>query len=129
MYSRRVDLFDSCDIARILDPEQPDYLTVIYAYLPLTLAANLTHYIPAAMTQAGQIIPVFARTLGYSGANLPTFTWSLDVAQFLQGVTLLSVMVLSPYPLLRITQRSLFNNIPHLLLMLGFTAFFFKLMI
>ncbi|WP_225892576.1 sigma 54-interacting transcriptional regulator [Nostoc sphaeroides] len=116
-------------IARLLDSEQPDYLTVIYAYLPLTLAANLTHYIPAAMTQAGQIIPVFARTLGYSGANLPTFTWSLDVAQFLQGVTLLSVMVLSPYPLLRITQRSLFNNIPHLLLMLGFTAFFFKLMI
>jgi hypothetical protein len=116
-------------IARFFDSQQPDYLTVIYAYLPLTLAANLTHYIPAAMTEAGQILPVLARTLGYSGAGLPTLTWSLDVAQFLQGVTLLSVMVFSPYPLLRITKRSLFNNLPHLLLMLGFTGFFFKLML
>ncbi|AFY48640.1 hypothetical protein Nos7524_2820 [Nostoc sp. PCC 7524] len=116
-------------IARLLDAEQPDYLTVIYAYLPLTLAANLTHYIPAALTEAGQIIPVLARTLGYSGAGLPTLTWNLDVAQFLQGVTLLSAMVFSPYPLLRITRRSLFQNIPHLLLMLGLTAFFFKLML
>jgi hypothetical protein len=35
----------------------PDYLTVVYAYLPLTLAANLTHYIPAAMTEAGKFSP------------------------------------------------------------------------
>ncbi|MBW4591311.1 MAG: 4Fe-4S binding protein, partial [Aetokthonos hydrillicola CCALA 1050] len=116
-------------LARLFDSQQPNYLTVIYAYLPLTLAANLSYYIPAAMTQAGQILPVLARTLGYSGAGLPTLTWSLDVAQFLQGVILLSGMAFSSYILLRITRRSLFNNIPHLLLMLGFTALFFNLMI
>ncbi|WP_200324799.1 sigma 54-interacting transcriptional regulator [Sphaerospermopsis aphanizomenoides] len=116
-------------IARFLDSEQPNYLTVIYAYLPLTLAANLTHYIPAAITEAGQILPVLAHTFGYSGAGLPTLSWNLDVAQFLQGVTLISAMVFSPYPLLRISKRSLFHNLPHLLLMLGFTVFFFKLMI
>lgn len=116
-------------IARRFDPEQPNYLTIIYAYLPFTLAANLAHYIPAAMTEAGQILPVFARTLGFSGAGLPTLTWSLEVAQFLQGVTLLSAMMFSPYPLLRITQRSLFKNLPHLLLMLGLTAILFKLLI
>lgn len=47
-------------IARLFDPKQPAYLTVIYAYLPFTLAANLTHYIPAAVTEAGQILPVLA---------------------------------------------------------------------
>ncbi|MBE9182348.1 sigma 54-interacting transcriptional regulator [Oculatella sp. LEGE 06141] len=116
-------------IARFFDPEQPGYLTVIYAYLPLTLAANLAHYIPAAMTEAGQILPVFARTLGFSGAGLPTLTWSIEVAQFLQGVTLFSALVFSPYPLVRITKRSWLRNVPHLLLMIGFTIFFFKLMI
>ncbi|WP_199336373.1 cyclic nucleotide-binding domain-containing protein [Nostoc sp. FACHB-110] len=115
-------------IACVFDSEQPDYLTVIYAYLPLTLAANLTHYIPATITEAGQMLPVLAQTLGYSTSNLPTLTWSWDVAKFLQGVTLISAMLFSPYPLLRITKRSLVHNIPHLLLMLGFTVFFFNLM-
>ncbi|MFB2917098.1 cyclic nucleotide-binding domain-containing protein [Aerosakkonema funiforme] len=124
-------------IARFCDRSQPDYLTVIYAYLPFVLAANLAYYVPAAITEAGQILPVFARSLGYSGAGLPTLTWSLDVAQFLQGVTLLSAMVFSPYPLLRITKRgdgvsimrSLLSNLPHLLLMAGLTIFLFQLII
>ncbi len=106
----------------------PDYITIVYAYLPLTLAANLAHYTPAAMTEAGQILPVIARTLGFSGAGLPTLTWSLDVAQFLQGVTLLSALAFSVYPLRRITQRSLWSYLPHLLLMVGFTIVFFYLM-
>jgi polyferredoxin len=115
-------------IARYLDPQQPNYLSVIYAYLPLTLAANLAHYLPAAITEAGQILPLFAHSVGLSGAGLPTLTWSLDVAQFLQGVTLLSALAFSPYPLLRITKRSLLSNLPHLLLMVGFTVFFFELL-
>ena len=116
-------------IARSLDPEQPDYQTVIYAYLPLTLAANLAHYIPAFIMEAGKILPLSAQAFGLVGVDLPTLTWSLDVAQFLQGVTLFSVLAFSPYPLLRITKRSLLNNLPHLLLMIGFTALFFRLMI
>jgi len=116
-------------IARLLDSKQPNYLTIIYAYLPLALAANLAHYIPAAITEAGQILPVTAKTFGFSGSSLPTLVWSFDVAQFLQGVTLLSALVFSPYPLLRITQRPVWNNIPHLFLMLGLTVFFFQLMI
>jgi hypothetical protein len=124
-------------IARFFDHEQPDYLTIIYAYLPFVLAANLAHYVPSFITEAGQILPVFARSLGYSGAGLPTLTWSLDVAQFLQGVTLLSAMVFSPYPLLRITKpgdevtgiQRLISNLPHLLFMAGLTVLLFKLMI
>ena len=124
-------------IARFCDREQPDYPTIIYAYLPFVLAANLAHYVPAVITEAGQILPVFARSLGYSGAGLPTLTWSLDVAQFLQGVTLLSAMIFSPYPLLRITKlgdgvtatQRLLSNLPHLLLMTGLTILLFQLMI
>jgi NAD-dependent dihydropyrimidine dehydrogenase PreA subunit len=116
-------------IARRLDPQQPTYLTVIYAYLPFTLAANLAHYVPAAVTEAGQILPVLARTLGFSGANLPTLTWSSDVAAFLQGVTLLSALMFSVYPLLRITKRPLISNLPHLLLMAGLTVTSFWLII
>lgn len=116
-------------IARQFDAKQPDYTTVIYAYLPLTLAANLTHYIPAAITEAGRILPVLAQTLGYKATGLPSLTWSLDVAQFLQGITLISAILSSIYPLLKITQRSLFHNLPHVLLIFGLTVFFFKLMI
>ncbi len=116
-------------IARLLDPEQPTYLTVIYAYLPFTLAANLAHYIPAAVTEAGQILPVLARTLGFSGVGLPILTWSTDVVAFLQGVTLLSALIFSVYPLLRITKRPLLSNLPHLLLIAGLTVTSFWLII
>ncbi len=116
-------------IARRLDPSMPDYVTVVYAYLPFTLAANLAHYIPAAMTEAGQILPVMARTFGLSGAGWPTLTWSPAVAAFLQGVTLLSGLVFSLYPLLRITRRPWWRNWPHLLLLVALTVLCFQLMV
>ncbi|MBE9227364.1 sigma 54-interacting transcriptional regulator [Phormidium sp. LEGE 05292] len=115
-------------IARWQDPEMPDYLTVIYAYLPFTLAANLAYYIPSGITEAGKVLPVFARTLGYSGVGLPTLTWSADVAAFLQGVTLLSALVFSIYPLLRITQRPWLSNLPHFCLLIALVATCFWLM-
>lgn len=116
-------------IARFFDAEQPGYLTVVYAYLPFALAANLTHYVPAAVMEAGQMLPVLARTLGFSGVGLPTLTWSADVAVFLQGVTLLSALIFSIYPLLRITKRPVLSNLPHLSLMAGLTVLFFKLLL
>ncbi|NEQ43010.1 MAG: cyclic nucleotide-binding domain-containing protein [Leptolyngbya sp. SIOISBB] len=116
-------------VARLGDREMPGYLIAVYAYLPLTLAANLAHYIPAAMTEAGQILPVMARTFGFSGQGFPTLTWSPDVAAFLQGVTLLSGVVFSVYPLLRTTHRPWLSNLPHLMLIAGLTVMFFKLMV
>ncbi|MGB7084621.1 MAG: sigma 54-interacting transcriptional regulator, partial [Phormidesmis sp.] len=101
-------------LARWLDPDMPNYLTVIYAYLPFTLAANLAHYIPAAMTEAGQILPVIARTFGVIDPGLPTLTWSPEVATFLQGVTLISGLAFGVYPLLRTTHRPWVSNLPHL---------------
>jgi transcriptional regulator with AAA-type ATPase domain/NAD-dependent dihydropyrimidine dehydrogenase PreA subunit len=116
-------------IARIIDNKMPDYLTVIYAYLPMTLGANLAYYIPSAITEAGKILPVFARSFGYSGAGLPTLTWSMDVAAFLQGVTLLSILIFSIYPLVKITKRPLLSNLPHIFLMIGFILVFFQVIL
>lgn len=65
-------IYGTYAIARLFDPEQPTYLTVIYAYLPFTLAANLAHYILAAVTETGRILPVLAQTLGFRGTGLPT---------------------------------------------------------
>ena len=114
-------------LVRKFDGEMPDYLSVIYAYLPMTLALNLAYYIPAAITEAGKILPVVGRTFGYSGVGLPWLTWSVDVADFLQGFTLLSAPVLSIYPLLKITQRPFLSILPHLLLMAGLSIIFFRL--
>ena len=116
-------------VTRWLDPQQPGFLPVVYAYLPLTLAANLAHYVPAAITEAGQALPVLARTLGYGGDRLPTLVWSMDVAVFLQEVTLLSAFAFSLYPLLRITQRPFLSNLPHITLMASLTGGFLWLML
>jgi polyferredoxin len=116
-------------LAQLLDPQMPNYQKVIYAYLPMTLAANLAHYLPAAITEAGNLLPVIARTVGYSGVGLPSLTWSGEVATFLQGLTLLSILVFSLFPLVKITQRPLLNNLPHIALMTGFIAVFFPLMV
>jgi hypothetical protein len=116
-------------IARFFDPEMPDYKTVIYAYLPMVLAGNLAYYLPSAMTEAGRILPVAARTFGFGGDGWFTLTWSLDVAQFLQGVTLLSILAFSLFPLLQITRRPWMKNLPHIVLMVGFVAVWFILLI
>ena len=116
-------------LAQFFDGEMPDYSTVIYAYLPMVLAVNLVCYIPAAIGEAGQILPVIARTFGYSGIGLFSLTWSQDVAAFLQGVTLLSILVLSVFPLLKITQRSWLNNLPHIGLMIVLIGICFRLMV
>ena len=75
----------------------PDYLTVVYAYLPMTLAANLAYYLPAMITESGKILPVFAQNLGYTDIFLPSLSWDVHVATFLQGVTLLGIVPVSIY--------------------------------
>jgi hypothetical protein len=81
------------------------------------------------MTEAGQILPVIARTFGFSGDNLITLTWSLDVAQFTQELTLISFLGFSLFPLLKITRRPLAKNIPHIILMGAFVVVWLQLMI
>ena len=107
----------------------PDYLTVVYAYLPMTLAANLAYYLPAMITQSGKILPVFAQNLGYTDIFLPSLSWDVHVATFLQGVTLLGIVPVSIFALFRISKGDLLRNLPHICLLMGFVAVFFGLMV
>ncbi|WP_013320794.1 sigma 54-interacting transcriptional regulator [Gloeothece verrucosa] len=112
-----------------IDPEMPDFLTVVYAYLPLTLVANLVYYIPTIIQESGQFLPVMARSFGFSGVGLPSLVFSTDVSNFLVGIVLLTFVPFSVFPLLKITQRPWSKNIPHLVLMLGFLGLFWQLML
>ncbi|MBD2136781.1 4Fe-4S binding protein [Anabaena sp. FACHB-1237] len=116
-------------LSRKIDPQMPDYLTVVYAYLPMTLIGNLVYYIPSLITESGRIFPVLAHNLGYHSLNLPSLTWSADVANFIQGVILLCILPLSILLLSKITNRPFFSNLPHLGSLMGFVAVFFAMMI
>lgn len=116
-------------LTKQIDKEMPNYLTVIYAYLPMTLGFNLVYYISGVITEAGNILPVMARTFGLSGASLPSLTWNLEVATFLQEITLVLILLLSIYPLVKITKRPFIRLLPHLLLMVGFNLIFLNLIL
>jgi transcriptional regulator with AAA-type ATPase domain/NAD-dependent dihydropyrimidine dehydrogenase PreA subunit len=116
-------------LAQKLDNQMPEYQKVIYAYLPMTLAANLAYYLPFALQEAGKVLPVTARSFGYSGVGWFSLTWSSDVASFLQGITLLSILFFSFFPLVKITGRPLRKNWLHISLMAIFVFIFFYLMI
>lgn len=114
-------------LTRFWNNDYPEYLKVIYAYLPLTLGANLAYYLPAAVTESGTLLPTLARTFGFNDTYLPTLTWSLDVAKFLQGGALWVALGFSVYVLFGISKASWKSNLPHFLLMLGLTAVFLVL--
>lgn len=116
-------------ITRLWFKEFPDYLTITYAYLPLTLGANVAYYLPAATTESGKILPVLARTFGFNNTQLPTLTWSLDVATFLQGGALWVGLGFSLYVLFGMTKTSWLSHSLHLLAMLGLTGMFLALMV
>ncbi|MBR8827368.1 MAG: sigma 54-interacting transcriptional regulator [Gomphosphaeria aponina SAG 52.96 = DSM 107014] len=114
-------------VSRKIDREMPDYLTVIYVYLPMTLMLNLVYYLPSAVVEAGNILPIIANNFGYSGVGLPVFAWSMDVAVFLQEILLLSAIPLSISLLFKITNRPFLSNLPHSLLITGLPLIFLQL--
>ncbi len=71
-----------------------------YGYLPLTLFANLAHYLHLGLAEAGRIWPVSLATFGlsqtYDLGNSP-FIWVADpaVIAFLQGSSLAAGLILS----------------------------------
>jgi len=115
-------------ISERLDPQMPDYVTIIYAYLPMALVANLIYYLHPFMTESGKIFQIIAENLGLH-TIVPTFTWGIEVANFVQGMTILSVIPLSIFPLLKISQRPLLGNLPHIVLMIGLVGLFGILMV
>ncbi|MGF1491127.1 MAG: cyclic nucleotide-binding domain-containing protein [Microcoleaceae cyanobacterium] len=66
------------------------FVELAYGYLPLVLAANLSHYLQLGLFEGGQVLPVAAMTFGLAGAELPMFIAHPAVISFLQGTTLVA---------------------------------------
>ncbi|MEQ8384049.1 MAG: sigma 54-interacting transcriptional regulator [Coleofasciculus sp. A1-SPW-01] len=79
----------------IPNPKPRSLIELAYGYLPLVLAANLAHHLRLGLTEAGRILPVTFATFGLSGEGLPVFVAHPAVIAFLQGVTLISGVLLS----------------------------------
>jgi len=119
--------FSIHQIAKLVHHQIMSYEKVIYAYLLMTLAVNLAYHLPFAVTEAGSVFQVIANTFGYNNFTIPSITWSLDVANFLQDSVLLTGLIGSIYFLYKITQNNFLSSAPHLLLMVGFTGFLMSL--
>lgn len=89
-----------------------DFLQLAYCYLPLTWLASLAHYLQLGLVEAGQVLPVAARTgahfasqLGFLAtatrlredlaSKLPSVSFAPEVVAFLQSVTLILAAVFS----------------------------------
>eukprot|EP00435_Cladocopium_sp_Y103_P073655 s200_g44.t1 len=89
-----------------------EFLQLAYSYLPLTWLASLAHYLQLGLVEAGQVLPVAARTgayfvsqLGFAStaswltedvvSKLPSVSFAPEVVAFLQSVTLILAAVFS----------------------------------
>ncbi len=70
------------------------FLQLAYGYLPLLLFASLAHYLLLGLSEAGQIIPVFAATSGLVLPNINLVAHPAVIA-FLQGTALIFGALLS----------------------------------
>jgi transcriptional regulator with AAA-type ATPase domain/NAD-dependent dihydropyrimidine dehydrogenase PreA subunit len=71
------------------------FVELAYGYLPLVLAANLSHYLDLGLSEAGLILPVTLATFGLTAENLPTLIAHPAVINFLQGIVLIFGVCLS----------------------------------
>ena len=81
------------------------FATLAYGYLPLVLGGNLAHYLDLGLVEAGQLLPVTAKTFGAYENNLPEFVAHPAVVDFLQGTTLIICGVLSVVLLQKIARQ------------------------
>ena len=82
-------------IYRLQNTKPRSFVELAYGYLPLVLGANLAHYLRLGLGEAGRIIPVTLATFGYSNATMPVLVAHPAVTAFLQGVTLISSVLLT----------------------------------
>jgi transcriptional regulator with AAA-type ATPase domain/NAD-dependent dihydropyrimidine dehydrogenase PreA subunit len=83
-------------LLRILSPgKHRSFLELAYGYLPLVLGGTLAHYLRLGLTEAGQVLPVSAATLGFQGSFLPGYSTHPAVIAFLQASTLAISLLLT----------------------------------
>ncbi|NEQ44855.1 MAG: 4Fe-4S binding protein [Leptolyngbya sp. SIOISBB] len=93
-----------------------------YGYLPLVLMGTLAHYLQLFLTEAGQVLPLSAATIGLSGMNLPVLVAHPAVVAFLQGTALSIGAILAIALTQKIARYPFRLLIPQHLATLGLTA-------
>ena len=71
------------------------FIELAYGYLPLALAGNLAHYLRLGLSEGGRILPVTMATFGLNGSSLPVLVAHPAVIAFLQGISLITGVLLS----------------------------------
>lgn len=94
------------------NPKPKPFVELAYGYLPLTLGCNLAHYLHLGLTEAGRIVPVTLATFGLSGTGMPVVVAHPAVIAFLQGVTLLTTLLISIFLTQKIARQPLPNLLP-----------------
>ncbi|PSB32832.1 sigma 54-interacting transcriptional regulator [Chlorogloea sp. CCALA 695] len=106
-------------IYRLQNTTPRSFVELAYGYLPLVLGANLAHYLRLGLGEAGRIIPVTLATFGYSSSSMPVLVAHPAVTAFLQGVTLISSILLTILLTQKIARQPLQSLFPqHLATML-----------
>ncbi|MFK8184921.1 MAG: sigma 54-interacting transcriptional regulator [Phormidesmis sp.] len=105
-----------------------NFLTLAYGYLPLLLFASLAHYLHLGLTEAGQIIPVFAATFRLTAPAI-AFTAHPAVITFLQGSALLFGAMFSILLTQKISRQPLRQLIPQHSATLAFTLLFWQVIL
>lgn len=105
-------------------------MEMAYAYMPLTWAVTLTHYLPSLLLEAGLVLRVSGAMVGLPQemiSEIPTLTADPAVATALQG-TLMAFGCLASLGLLRKLGDRTWSSIwPHVILIIAFTAEIWKL--
>ncbi|MBA2750519.1 MAG: AAA family ATPase, partial [Tatlockia sp.] len=99
-------------IYRLQNTKPRSFVELAYGYLPLVLGANLAHYLRLGLGEAGRIIPVTLATFGYSSSSMPVLVAHPAVTAFLQGVTLISSILLTILLTQKIARQPLRSLLP-----------------
>ncbi len=84
---------------------QPNFIELAYGYLPLVLAANLSHYLDLGLNEAGRILPVTLATFNLNYTGLPVAVADPAVIAFLQAVSLIFGAILSIFLTQKIARK------------------------
>ena len=99
-----------------------NFIHLAYGYLPLVLAANLSHYLDLGLNEAGQIIPVTLATFNLNYTGMPVIIADPAVITFLQGVTLIVGAILSIFLTRKIARQPFKILFPQDLAIIVFTV-------
>jgi transcriptional regulator with AAA-type ATPase domain/NAD-dependent dihydropyrimidine dehydrogenase PreA subunit len=105
------------------------FVELAYGYLPLVLAGNLAHFLRLGLTEAGRVLPVTFATFGLNGAGLPIVVAHPAVVAFLQGVTLLTGVLLSIVLTQKIARQPFLNLWPQHAATIAITVLFWHLIL